>query len=473
LGLALGHIIIRLLQRLSPANLPRLDEIGIDWTVLLFTVSISVLCGVQFGLIAVVRVGATSAAALKQGGRTASDGRARHRTRNALAAGQVALALMLLIVSGLMIRTFVALRQVQPGFTNPEEVQTFRIALPEGVISSPEQSARRYQEITERLAQTPGVVSVGLSSSITMDGEDNGNVLDVENFPVPEGEPAPMRRFKSFAPGYFEAMGIPLTAGRSIIWAEIYEQRPVILISETIAREYWGEPTGALGKRVRYGSGHPWREIVGVVGDERDDGLNHPPTPIVYWPLLNDTYESGSFAYAVRSTRVGAPGFLGELRQAVWSVDPTLPLSYVQTLEEIQADSLAQTSFVMVMLGVAAGVALLLGLVGIYGVIAYIATQRTREIGIRIALGAQVADVRRQLLRHGLLVTSVGIVFGIGASLVFSRVLSALLFGVDPLDPITYAAVSSGLAAVALIATWLPASRASRIDPVVALRADA
>ncbi len=251
LGLALAQATIGLLRRIAPAELPRVDEIGIDLPVLLFTLAISVLSGALFGLIAVLKFGTPSTTALKEGGRSASDAPGRHRTRNVLVVAQVALALVLLIVSGLMIRTFVAMRQVQPGFTRPEDVQTFRLAIPESLISDPQQAARTYQSIAERLAQLPGVTSVGLSSSITMDGEDNGNPIDVEDFPVTEGTLPPLRRFKSFAPGYFETMGNRLVAGRSITWTEIYERRPVIVISETLAREYWQEPSRAIGKRVR------------------------------------------------------------------------------------------------------------------------------------------------------------------------------------------------------------------------------
>jgi predicted permease len=305
-----------------------------------------------------------------------------------------------------------------------------------------------------------------------MDGEDNGNYLAVEEFPDPEGAMPRLRRFKSFAPGYFETMGNRMVAGRSISWSEIHQQRPVIVISEPLAREYWGDPARALGKRVRTSPRNPWREIVGVAGDERDDGLSQPATAIVYWPMLNESYRWRTMAYAVRSNRVGTPGFLRELEHAVWSVNPNLPLATVQTLEEIQANSMAQTSFTMTMLAIAAGVALVIGVVGIYGVIAYIAAQRIREIGIRMALGAQIGDVRKMFLRHGLRLTAAGIAVGIGVALVLTRVMSAFLFGVGPMDPMTYAAVSGVLAAVALLATYLPARRASRVDPVVALRAD-
>jgi predicted permease len=470
-GLLFARAGIGLLRTLAPATLPRVDEIGIDPVVLLFALAVSLLTGLLFGLIPVLRFWTPNAAALKEGGRPASDGPVRQRTRNALVVAEVAMALVLLILSGLMIRTFVAMRQVEPGFVRPEEVQTFRIEIPDALVEDRQEMARTFEQIAERLRTVPGVDSVGISSSVTMDGEDNTNPLYMEHVHVPEGEQPPFRRFKSVAPGYFETMGNPRVAGRAITWTDIYQVRPVVVISETLAREYWGKPADALGKRVR-GFRPTWYEIVGVAGDERDDGLNQPPTPIVYWPMVNDVYTRDTMSYAVRSSRVGAPGFLREIQQAVWSVNPNLPLANVLTLDEIQADSMAQTSFAMVMLAIAAAVALLLGVVGIYGVIAYIAAQRTREIGIRIALGAQTGDVRRLFLRHGLLLTGAGIALGIGVSLAVTRVMSALLFGVGPMDPFTYAAVSAGLAAVALMATWLPARRASRINPIAALRAD-
>jgi putative ABC transport system permease protein len=470
-GVALAQAATGLLRTIAPAELPRVDDIGIDLTVLLFTLSVSVLSGVLFGLFAVLRFGSPSSAALKEGGRSASDAPRAHRTRNTLVVGQVALALTLLIVSGLMIRTFIALRGVDPGFTRPEEVQTFVLAIPPGLISDPEEAARTHERIAEQLAHVQGVTSVGLSSSITMDGENNGNSIEVEG--LPEGERAKLRRFKSVAPGYFETMGNRLVAGRSITWSEIHQRRPVIVISEPLAREHWGDPSRAIGQRLRgMQRDAPWREIVGVAGDERDDGLDRPPTAIVYWPMLSESYRWRTMAYVVRSTRVGTPGFLRELEQAVWSVNRTLPLANVETLAEIQARSMAQTSFALVMLGIAASVALLIGLVGIYGVVAYAATQRTREIGVRMALGAQIGDVRRMFLRYGLSLTATGIVLGIGVAVVLTRVMSAFLFGVGPMDPMTYAVVSALLGSVALLAAYLPARRAARVDPVVALRSE-
>ena len=470
-GIALAYAATRLLQRIAPAELPRLDEIGIDTTVLLFTVAVSMLSGGLFGVFAVLRFGSPKITTVREGGRSASDAPSRHRTRNALVVTQVALALTLLIVSGLMIRTFVAMRQVDPGFVRPADVQTFVVAIPPASIRDNVQAARTFENISQRLAEVPGVDSVGLSSSITMDGEDNGNSIDVEGASVEDAQRHAMLRFKSFAPGYFETMGNRLVAGRSISWSEVYEQRPMIVISAALARKVWKDPSAAIGKRVRgLQPNAPWREIVGVVGDERDDGLNQPPTAIVYWPMLNESYRWRIMAYAVRSARVGTPGFLRELEQAVWSVDRNLPLASVQTLEEIQARSMAQTSFALVMLGIAAGVALLIGVVGIYGVIAYAATQRTREIGVRMALGAQTGDIRTLFLRHGLVLTACGIAVGLGLALMLTRVMSAFLYGVGARDPITYAGVSGALAVVALVATYLPSRRATRVNPIVALR---
>jgi ABC-type antimicrobial peptide transport system permease subunit len=216
----------------------------------------------------------------------------------------------------------------------------------------------------------------------------------------------------------------------------------------------------------------PWREIAGVAGAERDDGLTRPATAIVYWPILNESYQWRTMAFVVRSARVGSPGFLSELQHAVWSVRPDLPLAAVQTVADIEARSMAQTSFALVMLGIAAAVALLIGVVGIYGVMAYAVGQRTREMGLRMALGAQIADVRNVFLRLGLRLAATGILIGIGMAMLVTRVMSTFLFGVGPLDPVTYAAVSVVLAAVALLATYLPARRATRVHPVVALRGE-
>jgi putative ABC transport system permease protein len=464
LGVLFAQGGIGLLRRMAPVRLPRVDDIAINGVVLLFTLTLSVVTALMFGLLPAVRFGTLNVDVLKDAGRSASAAPRHHRTRNMLVVAQVALALVLLIVSGLMIRTFVAIRQVQPGYVRPAEVQTFHIRVPPALIRDPQEVARTYEQIADQLAHVPGVATVGLARSVPMGGFSGAAPISVEDRPM-SGTP-PTRRVKPIGPGYFETMGNPVVAGRAITWTDIHQTAAVAVISENLAREYWGEPSTALGRRLTGTGSDGWSEIVGVVGNERLDGLNQPAPTIVYWPMANNR----DMAYVVRSSRVGGPGFLRELQQAVWSVNSNLPLATVRTLDEIQADSMAQTSFAMVMLAIAASVALLLGVVGIYGVIRYIAAQRTCEIGIRMALGAQTGDIRRLFLRHGLVLTLGGITVGVGAAMFLTRMMSALLFGVTPADPLTYVAASAGVAAVALLATYLPARRASGIDPIVALR---
>ena len=480
LGVLLASFGIRLLVAIAPEGLPRLHEIAIDPVVLVFAIVISVFAGTLFGLIPVLRFrNPRLAAALREGGRGASDGRERHRLRNTLVVSEIALALVLLVASGLMLRTFQAMRHVDPGFRNPEEVLTLRISIPETLIKDPEQATRVHQQIAERLRQIPGVQRIGVTSSITLDGHDSNDPIFVEEFPRPGDTMPPLRRFKWIANGYFETMGNRLIAGRALNWEDAYGLRPVCVVSENFAREFWKEPALAVGKRIRNSPKSDWREIVGVVGNERDNGLAVAAPPIVYWPLMMknfwgpETITRRTLGYAIRSGRLNSPSFLQEIQRAVWGINSSLPIASVQTLADIQADSMGQTSFAMVMLVIAAGVALLLGIVGIYGVIAYIAAQRTREIGIRVALGAQQSDVSRLFLRHGLTLLLIGVAVGVVAAGLLTRLMGSLLFGVTALDPLTYVAVVMVLSLVVLLASYIPAWRASRVDPLLALKSEA
>lgn len=479
LGLGLAYAALRLLIVLSPANLPRLDEISIDGGVLLFTLAISILAGVLFGLIPVFKyAGPRASLALRDGGRTASEGRERHRARSVLVVSQVALALVLLVSSGLMIRTLQALQHVQPGFTSPDEILTLHVSIPDAEVPDPERVTRMHNDIMEKIAAIPGVASVGGTNSITMDGWTDNDPIFIEGRTYAEGQLPPMRRHKFISPGYFRTMGNPLLAGRDFAWTDIYQKRRVVVVSENLAREYWRDPAAAIGKRVRENPKGQWREIIGVAGNERDDGVDHKAPPIVYWPFLVKDFWQFPFrvertlAFAVRSNRAGSGGFTKEIQQAVWSVNPNLPLANVRTVREIYDKSMARTSFTLVMLSMAAGMALLLGVVGLYGVISYSVSQRTREIGIRIALGAPQATVTRMFVRHGLLLTGSGVACGLAAAISLTRLLSSLLFEVSPLDPITYSAVSAVLIAAALLATYVPARRATMIEPIEALRAE-
>jgi putative ABC transport system permease protein len=415
---------------------------------------------------------------LKESSRGSSDGRERHRARNTLVVAQVALAVVLLIASGLMIRTFLAIRDVPPGFVRPQEVLTLRLAIPSALIEDPAQVARTHEQIVHALEAIPGVQSVGVSSSITMDGFSSNDPIFVEDFPAPEGSLPPLRRFKWIGERYFETMGNPIVAGRAITWSDIHNKAPVVMVSENFAREYWGDPAKAVGRRIRQSPNDPWREIVGVVSNEQQDGITKPTPSIIYWPMLiNQFWDSPVFVarnlgYAIRSSRMGTGDFLREVQQAVWSVNPNLPLARVRTLQEIYDNSMAQTSFTLVILGIAGGVTLLLGVVGLYGVIAYVVAQRRREVGIRMALGARAGDVQRMFVMRGMLLAGAGLAVGFVAALSVMRLIESVLFGVRAFDPATYTAVIAGLGLVALFATWLPARQATVVDPSIALRGE-
>ena len=479
-GLALAYAGVRALVANAPSGLPRVAEIGIDPIVVLFTLALSIVAGLLFGAIPVLKFARPNlASALKEGGRLSSAGRERHRARNTLVVAEIALAVVLLVASGLMLRTFQAMRKVDPGFVRPEEVLTLRVSIPLSLIPNDEQAIRTEEQIVRGLEQIAGVTSVGVTSSVTMDGNDSNDPIFVEDAPTAADKIPPLRRMKWIGENYFRTMGNRIVAGREFTWSDIYNRAAIVMISENLAREYWKEPAQAVGRRVRQTPKHPWRTIVGVVGEERDNGVVRPAPTIVYWPLLIDNYyESKGFAqrnvaFVLRSSRVGSPTLLGEVQRAVWSVNANLPVASVRTLDQLRAGSMAQTSFALVMLAIAAAVALLLGVVGIYGVIAYIATQRTREIGIRIALGAASRDVSGLFVRQGALLAGIGIACGIVAAGLLTRTMSSLLFGVSALDPLTYVAVAVALGGTAVLASYLPARRVARVDPAVALRWEA
>ncbi|HXV59745.1 MAG TPA: FtsX-like permease family protein, partial [Vicinamibacteria bacterium] len=433
--------------------------------------------GLFFGLFPVFKYTRPNmVGALKEGGRTSSDGRERQRARGTLVVVQMALALVLLIGSGLMIRSFQALRQVHPGFVNPSEVLTFRVSIPSAQIEDADQVPGRFEQIMRRVERIPGVLSVGMSSSITMDDYDSNDPIFVEEFPVEGGKLPPIRRFKWISPGYFETMGNPLVAGRPISWDDVRLMAPVVVVTENFAREYWNDAVSAVGKRVRVTPRDKWREIVGVVGNVHDDGVDQEPTTVMFWPMsVTDFWEEIGFAqrnmaFAVRTARAGEATFLQDVSEAVWSLNPDTPLANVQTLEEILYQSMSRTSFTLVMLVIASAVALLIGAVGLYGVISYGVTQRTREIGVRMALGAETHKVSGLFLRQAATLSAIGVAVGITSAFGLTRLLSTLLFSVSPVDPLTYGLVSLLLVGIALSASYLPARRAASVDPIEALR---
>jgi predicted permease len=481
LGVGLAYAGLRFLVAIGPANLPRLSEISIDPRTLAFTVALSLLSGLLFGLIPALKYGGSrSSLALRSVGRTSSASRERHRARNLLAVAQVSMALVLLVSAGLMIRTFQALRTVEPGFTQAEHLQTVRISIPASLVREPERVTRIQNNIVDKLAAIPGVTSVGFASEMPMEGRDsNWDAIYAEDKAYSDGEIPPLRFFKYVSPGFFHTAGTRIVAGRELTWTEIYGLRPVAMVSENLARELWGTPAAAVGKRLREFPAMPWREVIGVIQDVREKGVNETAPAIVYWPSMVDISVGSAplratrtVTFVVRSGRTGTEGFLNQVQQAVWSVNSNLPLASVQTMQEIYDQSLTRTSFTLVMLGIAGAMALLLGIIGIYGVLSYAVSQRRREIGIRLALGAQPGKLRRMFVRSGLALAGTGVAIGLVAASGLMRLMKSLLFGISPLDPLTYAAVPVVLIGAAVLASYLPARRASAIDPVEALSAE-
>ncbi len=481
IGLAVAYGAIRILVAIAPTGLPRIHEIGIDIPVLLFTLALALFTSLLIGAIPVLKyAGASVNSALREGGRAQSQSRERHRARKSLVVVQVALALVLLICSGLMIRTFRALMRVSPGFDSPDAVQTFRFYIPETQIpdSQPERVVRMQQEILDKLKAIPGVSSASLSSAVPMDGYDSNDVLFAQDRAYADGELPPIRRFKFVSPGSFATLGTRFVAGRDLTWAETYQKIPVAIISENFAREYWHDPSNALGKRIRVGNTDDWREIVGVVQDVYDNGVDQAAPSTVYWPVMLDRFEGQkqslrrSIAFVIRSPRAGSEAFVKDVQRSVWAINPNVPLADVSTLGVFYTKSMARTSFTLIMLCVAGGMALLLGIVGIYGVISYSVSQRTREIGIRMALGAQRATLTAMFVRQGLWLTCIGVGCGLVVAFIVMRLMSSLLFNVSPIDPMTYVTITACVVASAYVACYLPSRRAATVDPANALRAE-
>jgi putative ABC transport system permease protein len=481
LGLAIAYGGLRLLVAVEPANVPRLAEISIDPVTVMFAVGITLSCGFLFSLIPIAKsVGPRFTAAIGVGARGNSLARERQQSQNVLVAVQIALALVLLVGSGLMIRSFQALRSVEPGFAHPHTLQTFGITIPRTVVPDLERVTRTQREILDKIAAIPGVASAAFTTRLPMDPSDRWSAaLAAEDKPHDGRTTPPNRQVKVVSPGAFQTFGTPLIAGRDFTWTDLFELREVAVVSENLAREMWGSAEAALGKRIRqfYGPKGPWREIVGVSGDVYDDGAHQRPPATVYWPARLDAqlfagYQPRRVSVVIRTDRAGTSSLLEELRLAVWSVNPNLPLAHAATLDVLYERSMSRTSFTLAMLAIAGAMALLLAIFGIYGAIAYAVAQRRREIGIRMALGAQARQIRALFLRRGMIVAAAGLLFGLSAAAAFTRLLQSVLFGIEPLDPITFTAMPIVLAAAALLATYLPARRALRVDPVETMRAE-
>jgi predicted permease len=474
LGLGLAYGAVQILIATDPVGLPRIHEIGIDGKIMMFTLFVSLATSFLFGCVPVFKyAGPGIAIRLREGGRSLSESRDRHRSRGVLVIVQVALALVLLIGSGLMMRTFYALTKVSPGFTGPSEIQTFRVYIPDSQIKDSVQVSQIEEAMSNKLQDLPGVSSVGMSADLPMDGGADLEGVFVRDRVYSSNE-TPLCRYDYVAPGFLKTLGTPLVAGREFTWSEIYNKVPVAMVSEQFARDYWHDPSSAIGKQIGGGPKSPWREVVGVVGDLHQNGVDKEAPASVYLPVLasffGGDYVSRDVAFIIRSPRAGSEGLMSEVQRAVWSVDSSLPLADVYTLDYYYTKSMARTSFMLVMLSLAGAMALLLGIVGLYGVIAYSVSQRTHELGIRMALGAQKRDVLELVLVQGMSLTLIGMSIGIAAAFALTHFLSSLLYGVKPTDPLTFGAVSFILACAALLACYFPAKRAAKVDPIVALR---
>jgi predicted permease len=468
-GLGLAVAALKVGLSLTPARLPRLELIAIDATAVAFTLGLSVVAGLAFGAIPVLkrsRIRLTEA--LRSGGRNASAGRDRNVTRNTLTIVQVALAVVLLVGSGLMIRTFQSMRRVQPGFTDPGTLQTLRIAIPRAAAGDAAKLLVMQQGLVERLASLPGVSAASLMDGLPMTGFSSQDPIFASDRTYAANAIPPLRRFVTTSPGTFRVLGTPLVAGREYDWTDIHQKRSVVLISENFAREYWGSASAAIGKRIRENSNDPWSEVIGVAADVRHDGVDRPAPSTVYWPLR----DAPTTTLLIRGPRAGTESYSAEIRRTVAALSASVPITQMQTMQAVYDKSMARTAFTLSLLAISGGMALLLAVVGIYAVISYTVAQRTREIGIRMALGAEQGRVKLMFVRNGLLWAGIGAAAGLVAAVPLSQLMSALLFEVKPIDPVTYAAVAIGLLGAAALASYLPARRVTRIHPVEALRAE-
>jgi predicted permease len=474
LGLGFAYLGIQLLVANGPAGLPRLQEIALTPAVIAFALVCSLGASLLFGSMAVIKTGVGTRVA---GTRGATQAREHLRAQRLLVVGQMAMALVLIVASGLMARTLIALQGVTPGFTRPEQIQMVRISIPEALAREPERVIRTQKEIYDRLAALAGVSAAGFASALPLEEYRNGIVVAVEGKTDPDHMP-PNRAYKHASPGLFAAQGSRMVAGREFTWDDVFDRRRLAIVSENMARESWGDARAAIGKRIRIGRDAPWSEVVGVVEDVYAYGLHQPAPPTVYARAGVEAWPDGSTSirravtFAVRSPRAGSETFIKDVAAAVHAANPNLPLAQVRTLDDAYRRSMARTSFTVVLLGIAGAMALALAILGVYGVLAYAVSERRREVGIRLALGAQPSAVRSLFLRQGLALALIGSVLGLAAAGALSRWISSLLFGVKPLDPVTYTVAAAIIAAAAMLASYLPARRAASVDPMETLRSD-
>jgi len=489
LGLFLAWQGLILLRGLGAGYVPRLDQVGLDGSVLLFTTGLMVLAVVTFALIPVLRNRALQPAQeLRDGSRSSTGGPKGIRARELLVAGQVALALVLLVGSGLMVRSFSALQNVDPGYDS-EGLLTFRVSLPESDYPDPYAISAFHEGFLERIRSLPGVEEAGAVNRLPVGGMAGINGFYLATDPPPPGQMAPFLETRGVTPGYFEALGIPVLRGRGPRWSDGTDGHGIVIASERAMEILLGggvaggreEVLGrALGVQVVRGVSEEEdaasRSVVGVVGDVHNVSLVEEPMGTLYYTALQGEGESQtwlvrSMGYAVRTS--GDPlSLVAGIRAVLREADPRLPLSQIRTMEERMARAQARTVFTLTMLGIASIMGLMLGAVGLYGVISHVTARRTREIGLRMALGAEGGTVRGMVLRRGMAVSGLGVLVGLMGAWALSNSLQSLLFGVQATDPLTYLGVTAVLLSVSFLATWLPAHKASTVDVMEALRSE-
>ena len=473
LGLLVAQWGVRLLLATSPFDIPRLKEVGLDTKVLAFTAAISVLTGLIFGLAPALQASrADLQDALKEGGRNAAGGAVRNRVRAVLVVVEVALSLVLLVGAGLLGKSFLLLSEVRPGFDS-EHVLTTDLSLAKSKYPQAEQQQARFSEIVGRAAALPGVEAAAVIYPLPLGGDSNANTFLIAGRPAVRPEEKPVSNHRVISPDYFHALNIPLLRGRTFDEHDTQRAAPVMIVNETFARRFFAG-TETLGQHIMIEgeSGDnavpPAREIVGIVGDVRHEGLDTEPGPEYYVPYAQAP--ESFMSLVVRSSSGSSASLAAGVRESIKQMDRDQYVADVQPMTKLVAESVARRRFNTLLTGLFAIVALLLASVGIFGVMNYTVAQRTQEFGLRVALGAQTRDVLRLVLGQGMRLILVGLAVGLTAALALTRVLRGMLFGVTPTDPLTFVAVSSLLTAVALLACYIPARRATKVDPLEALR---
>jgi putative ABC transport system permease protein len=471
LGLVLSFWLIELLISVSPPDSPRFTEANLDYRVLAFTLAISAFTGLIFGLAPALQASKLDVSgSLKEGGRSSESYR-RTSARSLLLIGEVAVSLILLVGAGLLIKSFMRLQEVKPGF-NPERVLIASLSLPGAKYKEDQQRIEFFRALMERLSTLPGVQAAGAGVTLPL----NASGYQIGRSFVPEGRPLTVDEagdasWSTITPNYFESLQVPLLAGRTFNERDNAGAPKVVIVNRKVATKHFGSETAAIGKRITIWRDEKFpREIIGVVDETKPGALEEEGGAQIYTPHSQD----GSWGFMTLTIRTAADpaAMTNTLRNEVLGLDKDLPIFNVKTMDDVVAASIGSRRASMLLLSVFAGVALLLATVGIYGVMAYTVTQRTQDIGIRMALGAQAGDVLRMVVRQGMTLVLIGISVGLAGALGLTRVIASLLFGVNAADPMTFAAISLLLATVAFFACWLPARRAARVDPVVALRAE-